>query len=395
MHSFTYHPVGQGLFFSANFTMDTYEQFSIVYDCGTDKKCKHNLISAVNNYKNNYQHIDMLVVSHFDYDHVLGIRNLLAKCTVTKIVLPYLTDEEILMYILEQDDVPYTELEWYISFLINPLSILFQYESIEEILLVLPRDVKGENIWTEGMDINKEELEFEYEFASGKKLKGFVDNKHYTIGYFLKLKFFNYPITKQKEQAFLRKVKDEMVQNNDPTLSAMAHRILSDYQLTLDFKQQYRVINKSNHNNVSLLLMYSYELPIKNITVKVSAESDQLSLFENLDNYETTVYTHPATINHLLTGDISLNYKYKHRKIYEHYKNWLSEVDFIQVPHHGSKHNWNNDLIHEASKNTIFIVSHGINNSFKHPHREVVDSIAIYSKVLFSNQNDTICGSFS
>lgn len=76
VHKFTYHNVGQGLFFEGRFQFED-QEITIVYDCGAEKSYKSNLNSVISKFQISNNHIDILVVSHFDFDHISGIRQLL------------------------------------------------------------------------------------------------------------------------------------------------------------------------------------------------------------------------------------------------------------------------------------------------------------------------------
>lgn len=383
MHSFIYHPIGQGLFFSAEFILSSTKRFCVVYDCGADKNCKKNLRGAVEEFELKNKHIDMLVISHFDYDHISGIQYLLSKCSISKIVLPYLTDTEKLMVISEQsNEIPEAGLNWYLSFTNDPISALQRYEFVvNEIIFVYSKHSK------DIVDI-KERVVYDnisnYITSILPEIKAISDESYYVIDCGLRFKFFNYPVTPQKRSAFLKKVVDEMKIHNDSSINQMAYRILSNLQSIINFKVSYNSINSADHNNVSLLMMYSYDLPSKPVKAVLYPENFQLSIFE-----EDILHMKKdeASIKHLLTGDISLDYKKKHKKVYEHYKELLPSTDFIQVPHHGSRHSWNRDLLSEVSPDTIFVFSYGMNNSYKHPHSEVIDSIKGPFRHFAANQN--------
>lgn len=99
-HKFTAHPVGQGLFYSGriSLTNDGYdEHFNFVFDCGSmnKKQCE----DEINNYHTNIfpdnSALDLLVISHFDEDHVNHIYELLkSNRKAKKIVAPLLNFTE-------------------------------------------------------------------------------------------------------------------------------------------------------------------------------------------------------------------------------------------------------------------------------------------------------------
>lgn len=86
-----FHPIGQGLFTTGDvYSLATSSHFRWVFDCGsTSKKI---LKPAVKKYTGmlGLEPIDMLVISHFDTDHVEGLPDLLRGRAVKCIVLPYM-----------------------------------------------------------------------------------------------------------------------------------------------------------------------------------------------------------------------------------------------------------------------------------------------------------------
>lgn len=86
----TFHPIGQGAFYS-----ERHENFNIVYDCGDSKNTK----LADNVVKHSFgstESIDILFISHFDYDHISKIGTLKNNCKKIKtVILPLLHLDEI------------------------------------------------------------------------------------------------------------------------------------------------------------------------------------------------------------------------------------------------------------------------------------------------------------
>ena len=81
-NTFTFHGVGQGLFYSGSICDNT---FNFVYDCGTssDKSCLKNALPEIR------QDLDFVVISHLHDDHVNGLPELFEKAHIKKIFLPY------------------------------------------------------------------------------------------------------------------------------------------------------------------------------------------------------------------------------------------------------------------------------------------------------------------
>lgn len=73
------HPVGQGAFFTEHiFNNITQYSSTIVYDCGSTSS-KEQLHITINKFKQEYDSFNLLFISHFDDDHVNGLKWLLEK----------------------------------------------------------------------------------------------------------------------------------------------------------------------------------------------------------------------------------------------------------------------------------------------------------------------------
>ena len=93
----TIHPVGQGGFYTEIFR-DGINDHCIVYDCGSENKQK--LKSVISSALPDNTPIDILFISHFDSDHVNGIKELIKHHTIKCVVMPQLKQFEW-FYILE------------------------------------------------------------------------------------------------------------------------------------------------------------------------------------------------------------------------------------------------------------------------------------------------------
>ncbi len=75
--NFKFYPVGQGCFYAGSIKNDI-EEFVIVYDCGTISS-RNYLLDSIDEFKRHYKKIDLLMISHFDEDHVNGVSELLTS----------------------------------------------------------------------------------------------------------------------------------------------------------------------------------------------------------------------------------------------------------------------------------------------------------------------------
>ncbi|WP_156341248.1 MULTISPECIES: hypothetical protein [Pseudomonas] len=89
-----FHPIGQGGFFSEHHKVGLGKEFVVVYDCGV----AHNRSSADGVVKTNLLNgveIDILFISHFDYDHVCKLKVLSSHVgRIKNVVMPLLSKDE-------------------------------------------------------------------------------------------------------------------------------------------------------------------------------------------------------------------------------------------------------------------------------------------------------------
>lgn len=138
IQQFKAHPIGQGLFYSGRVNITGLDpadsSFNFVFDCGSINTTNAN--EEVELYRSRHLQennaiLDLLVISHFDVDHVSHIKKLLDKRKVKKVVLPFATFEERLFLVLKyynniigrtrlSDDFP-------ITFMLDPIGSLGDY----------------------------------------------------------------------------------------------------------------------------------------------------------------------------------------------------------------------------------------------------------------------------
>ena len=77
--------VGQGLFYIGEINLSNRKTFKFIYDCGGN-----NISGAINQHITQDDVIDMLVISHFDDDHINGLPDLFNKVSkIKRIFIPY------------------------------------------------------------------------------------------------------------------------------------------------------------------------------------------------------------------------------------------------------------------------------------------------------------------
>lgn len=145
--SVDFHPVGQGLFSTGRIKAGD-ECFHWIYDCGTTSRqafldsALSDMLARWGDGSGSRPVVDMVVLSHFDHDHISGLLRVLKQFRVTRLVLPHVPFEERLILAFAQG-IRYGSRS--MRFLLNPVAYLRSLGEIapEQILLVLAAPPDG------------------------------------------------------------------------------------------------------------------------------------------------------------------------------------------------------------------------------------------------------------
>ena len=172
--------VGQGLFSSGRIQMGDAPAFHWIYDCGTNSSQQliQNAVQKYNQQENNAD-IDLLVLSHFDKDHISGVKELLKKGRkIKRWVVPYYPLWQRLVIASLLDIQPDDE-EW--AFYQNPIQYFKTYFAkelkITKFLLLPAKENEGE------ISINLEPSDFDdvLSFETTGKLSNEFDNLEQSV----------------------------------------------------------------------------------------------------------------------------------------------------------------------------------------------------------------------
>ncbi len=149
-HVATFHPVGQGLFYSAEVLLNSRRMLRYVFDCGSESRRAH-LDSALEEFfgtktratfeaiEGDPRRMDLVVLSHLHRDHLNGLPRLLGgnrspRFDVDLVVLPYLYPYERIVLAAEESarrPLP----RWYAEFLRDPVGYLRSRGAADVVLL--------------------------------------------------------------------------------------------------------------------------------------------------------------------------------------------------------------------------------------------------------------------
>ncbi|MGL4670347.1 MAG: MBL fold metallo-hydrolase [Methanobacteriaceae archaeon] len=342
-----FHPIGQGAFYTERFG-----KINIVYDCGTTK-CRTIGEKVVKQSFKSTDEIDILFISHFHADHISNIKTLKKHCKLIKnVVLPVLSDIEKILIISIYKALGLEEE----AYLIENIDSYFG-DKTKIIYVKEDGDKKEENIGNEPIDI--ERIENNEEIESGTVLE------------LSSIKILNWCFVPYNPKDIERKMKlkDEFKDNDDITIENVTQKDSGSYVADKvdEIKKIYKKVYKYDTEiNKSSMLVYSG--PLK--------KNKDFSL---LHVYKCSIFHYYGPNNRLkdsyrvgciYTGDTNFNKIDNIRKIYKKY--WCC-VGTIQIPHHGSIENFNENFFDDEFY--FCPISFGKNNSHGHPSTFVIGSI--------------------
>ena len=338
-----FHPVGQGAFYS-----ERHENHNIVYDCGTHyfNRGKKGIKNTISQSFSKDEIIDILFISHFDYDHVSLIEHL--KKSVKKIrfvVIPLLYDNEKILL----SNIFKALGENNLATLVNDPKEFFGAET--HIIRVEPSSEEKINEDTRSIFLN--DANQKLQISSGTLIAIEKNSDWIFIP-------FNYEYKDQNKE-FLNRLKANHIDINElknPDYDYTKH------QKTI--KNIYEEVGDINENS-----MFLYSGPL------INKKKFYYPYLYCPNKHYCYFYFHlfhnikQDRVACLYTGDGNLNLSLVDvKKIYEKYWNLIGT---IQIPHHGSLASFNNEILKENK--FICPISVGKDNSYGHPSGKVISEI--------------------
>ncbi len=335
----TFHPVGQGAFYTEVFDYPGGDQKVIVYDCGTEtgklafkKAGGTNLNDQIKDFANKEvagnKHIDYLFISHFHDDHINGLSDLTQKLKPNCIVIPMLPMDMILT----------TRICNFIAYGQNALlsdeliQDLFLGNNPQRDVIAVRPDVGDRDntpLYPQGNHHVEESIEL-------------LDNK----GAFWRYRLFN--------SVNLNDVRAKNFINDVRNIPGLLNGDVLDVQQVLnhidDLKDLYKkAMNEANDN--------LYTLVVESEPLRVTITEDK--------SLAGCVYF----------GDFvpSKNVWGRFLQVINDYEN---VVGAIQVPHHGAEANWRSEMLTRGIENhSHFVFSSGSKNKYHHPYYWIIDEV--------------------
>ena len=381
--------VGQGLFSSGHIQMGDALAFHWVYDCGTSSSQKL-IQNAVNKYNSNKNQgdIDLLVLSHFDKDHISGVKELLKnRRKIKRWVVPYYPLWQRLVIALLLDIQPDDE-EW--AFYQNPIQYFKTYFAEElkttKFLLLPEKEIESE------ISINLEPSNYDdvLSFETTEKLSNEFDKSEQNLHWLNPNKALLFRKGEEQFEFVLYNVPFHLLAKVPTNLTAFqkqVKQIIQSHQSnstdpTPALKTLYSLAFGNGSKNKNIISQYLY---IRNIKLPSFWGMGNNHIFDVLIDNENEIAVIPKdkTKNAILyTGDAFLNDLPLLTDLTQSLgAERMARIYCLQVPHHGSKHNWQQGLAKILSP-CISVFSADSQRRKGHPHGEVLKDFAIYTPIL-------------
>ena len=347
----TIHPVGQGGFYTEEF-FDGNRNHTVVYDCGGSNK------ELIEKYLDGFlatsdgvkKEIDAVFISHLHADHVNGLEYLLNNADVKLLVLPQLSEDmkwEAWMYNWgrPQSDQGTT----------NPL------------IHVLYGTQNGHYNRTRIMQVSSERSEGRIDLreVSDYYPSSSVVGSGTEFGYGNQWLFipYNPPTPSSESRGFIEFLKDEL--GEYPSFEDLPKLVKGD---VIRFRDLYASYFKNNHNAYSMTLFSGVMNP-KSRPFYWDCDDWFFDWIPYVKYQRWGVERYRQSPNCLYTGDFEVaSGFYGLKGFYDHLCLWET-IRAIQVPHHGSRHNYHEDLYEYSLWGFI---SAGEHNRFHHPHLDTL-----------------------
>lgn len=331
-------PVGQGAFYLERFCVEN-EYVNVVYDCGslTNERV---LISRIDSCFFNNKSIAAMFVSHMDRDHINGLPHLLKRCNVERLFLPFITEENKRLIIIDDLIENGFDNSFFTQFISNPQKACKD---------ITHNETSPQIYWIKEPGDNKE-LNDDSFLESGKNIAGYVFGG--------KLNTWEYIPFNFRQEKGCEELKTAIKELNMPYDSdALLAMMKKDNGVIDSLKKAYKKVKGGlNTNSMTLLSVYRGEYVFQHLLRPIYWRCYKCCNTPN---------------GCLYTGDYDAHNQMNCQSLIEKYSEYSDYIGCVQIPHHGSFHNYNKDLLNHFNCKFV-VISSGINNKYGHPHKSVL-----------------------
>lgn len=362
----TFHPIGQGGFYSERFIFQGEDNINIIYDCGSatnDEIVEQEIMTTFEK----GEVIHALFISHFHADHINGIEFLLDYCHVEKIFFPLITDEHKLLskikLLIGQDSN-----EFLFNFIDNPKKAIRTLWESKENRKNFPKLIAVS--WNEKNEQNEERENNEELYVriipSGLNVTQKISKK---LCEFL-WEYIPYNFERVDRLEKLREYEPFKSTSFEDLCSLLQDKDTRETTIKNIKKAYMKVPGGLNSNSMTL---YSGMNSKREISVFQGTHKKNYCLPCYRMDY-CLPCCRVSNVGCLYTGDYDASKVDTFNDLKRKYEYYWYSIKFIQVPHHGSEKNFNSGFL---GVDKYFIISVGLKNRYKHPSVQVINEILL------------------
>lgn len=363
-------PVGQGAFYRETFNIQNEDGYNntvnVVYDCGTSTKGT-DIRTIIENEFLRGETIDALFISHFDDDHINGIQHLAQYCRIKNIFMPLLTTKEVIysqLYSLSKYNTTSIAYQLYVHN--GPfINIIKGKETQTHFIRPANDDDNNDKNSREYYDIRERNI-----INSGTNIASYI-----SVLYATNWEYIPYNYRRKDRVTKFEKALSEVFDNAIPDVA----ELINNFSQYIDnIKEAFKKVPGDFNTN--------------SMTLFSGIRNSKKIQYDNSYSLLSPCRAYP--IGCLYTGDYDANGSDKWEQLYKAYQPYWDYIGCIQVPHHGSRYNYNVNI---GNTDAIFIISAGSINQFKHPHTLVMEDLLLHKRNIHlvtenkSTQTTMIC----
>ena len=381
-------PVGQGAFYRESFSCGDAEAVHVVYDCGSStdigllKRCIRRCFERG-------QSIQAVFLSHFHEDHVNGLEYLLKHCRVEHIFFPLLIGEDKELTLLQHltSSALAKENDFWVRFARDPRAALDRLDLDYRPRLhpVRPVDDGDEEntpysaaddflrpiIIDSGRDVS----DIIFGHIADTYRDQAIEHWRYIPCHFRE---------KDRREKLKEVLKSRLGTGNPKKLLDM---LKANPLYRSDIRKAYKEVRGDlNTNSMTLFSgtkhphfwqgMRGWQCPFERFmdAPQVCGCADYL--------------LKPGA---LYMGDYDAKGPWKWEALQKAYQEYFPYIGCLQLPHHGSRHSFNLELLGIKSCD-LYIASAGLDNPFRHPHGDVVKRVLLSGTqpLIVTEQSDSM-----
>lgn len=346
-----FHPVGQGGFYTESFD----NQHMVVYDCGgnSSRSMKDYIESFLPDSPK--ANIEAVFISHLHDDHINGLQSLIERANVRKIFLPQLTPNKVFDTILYYASK--ASRTNFVLTLIKAASIGYIKETS---IFQIKEHQANDELGTEPIDLSS---------SLDKSNRYINSDTNLTVNKEWVYIPFNPLSERPKFEAVEYTIRERIEKIYEETDVFLQAELLARFVKSLSVtkcKEIYKKLFGSIHNGQSMTLFSGIKTPTPDIRVRF-----RLFDLPCCDYYRHHYFHHRwmddescVPTNFLYTGDFEANKTKELKDFYYKHEVW-DTICGVQIPHHGSRKNYN-DFLYDMR--CYAIASAGSNNKYHHPN---------------------------